>query len=75
MSKLDSIDTIQPQTWTLPQLLSASIRASARRKENEQTAPSVSQETLSLLEKEVTAPPPVSIAYSSSADIHSLLTM
>lgn len=60
LTNLENIDSVQPQVWILPQLLSASIKASAIRLEKERTVPGVSLDTMNLLEKEVTAPPPVS---------------
>lgn len=60
LANLENINTVQPQGWILPQLLSASIKASAKRLETEQSVPQVSLDTMNLLGKEVNAPPPVS---------------
>lgn len=60
LAKLEDISIIQPQSWALPQLLSASIKALSIRQQSKQPVPGVSQDTMNILEKEVTAPPPVS---------------
>ena len=61
LANMENINNVKSQPWALPELLSASIKASLQRKENEQSSPSISQATRTLLEKEVTAPPPVSL--------------
>ena len=59
LADLENINDIKLQRWTLPELLSASIRASLKR-QGEESNPTLSQATLTLLEKETTAPRPVS---------------
>ena len=58
MKEVDNIDSVPHLQWILPQLHSASIRASTLRRQH---SPSVSQSTLTLLDKEIVAPPPVSM--------------
>ena len=70
LANLENINNIKSQPWTLPELLSASIRASLQRKENDESNPSISQATLTLLEKETNAPPPVSF----NSDIRAVYT-
>lgn len=60
LAKLEDVNKLKSQLWTLPQLLSESIKASLQRKENKGPDQAISQETLTLLEKETAAPPPVS---------------
>ena len=64
---LEDIDKLKSQSLTLPDLLTAAIRAEVQRKENADTNPVISQETLALLAKETAAPPPVSLCCNSRA--------
>ena len=67
LANLKDIESLPTLSWSLPQLLSASIVASAQRKRSG-ASPVISPDTLSLLDKEIAPPPPVSTLDYSITD-------
>ena len=61
LANLENVNKQKTQPWSLPELHSASIRASQQRNENVASSRIISPEALALLDKETAAPPPVNL--------------
>ena len=61
LANLEDVNKVKTQPWSLPELLSASIRASRQRNENATSSQVISPEALALLDKETASPPPVRV--------------